>query len=146
MNTKLQSLKKYIENNTKETINLINNKLGEDIKSLKNIELIESNKVFNAIKLEADKKTFLITICNKKEANNIGYKSWAYFCILNRKEKNISLLDEIDMKVYNEEEHHDVMEISNKEKEITIKLHYIVTKELIDKELITQDELLVIIA
>ena len=50
------------------------------------------------------------------------------------------------MKVYNEEEHHDVMEISNKEKEITIKLHYIVTKELIDKELITQDELLVIIA
>ena len=58
MNTKLQTLKNYMENNTKETINLINNKLGEDIKSLKNIELIESNKVFNAIKLEADKKHF----------------------------------------------------------------------------------------
>ena len=42
MNKKLQALKNYIENNTKETINLINKKLREDIKSLKNIELIHS--------------------------------------------------------------------------------------------------------
>ncbi len=33
MNKKLQALKNYIENNTKETINLINQKLREDIKS-----------------------------------------------------------------------------------------------------------------
>ena len=93
MNKKLQALKNYIENNTKETINLINQKLREDIKSLTNIELIEDNKVFKGIKLVTDKDTIFITICNKKDANNLAYKYWAYFCILNREEKNISLLD-----------------------------------------------------
>lgn len=134
-----------MENNTKETINLINEKLGKDLKSLINIELIENNKVFNGIKLVADKDTIFITICNKKDANNLAYKYWAYFCMLNREEKNISLLDEIDMKSYNEAEHHDIMEISNDDKKISIKMHYIITEELLKKELITQDELLVLI-
>lgn len=116
MNKKLQALKNYIENNTKETINLINQKLREDIKSLTNIELIEDNKVFKGIKLVTDKDTIFITICNKKDANNLAYKYWAYFCILNREEKNISLLDEIDMNSYNMAEHHDIMEISNEDK------------------------------
>lgn len=142
---KLLALKNYMENNTKETINLINEKLGKNIEALKNIELIENNKVFNGIKLMTDKNIIFITICNKKETNNLGYKYWAYFCILNKEEKNISLLDEINMKSYNEAEHHDVMEISNKEKHINIKLHYIFTEELLKKELITQDELLVLI-
>lgn len=62
MNKKLQALKNYIENNTKETINLINQKLREDIKSLTNIELIEDNKVFKGIKLVTDKDTIFITI------------------------------------------------------------------------------------
>lgn len=145
MNKELQTLKNYMENNKKETINLINEKLGKDLESLTNIELIEDNKVFNGIKLVADKNTIFITICNKKEANNLAYKYWAYYCILNREEKNISLLDEIDMKSYNIAEHHDIMEISNKDKEITIKMHYIVTEELLKKELIAQDELLVLI-
>ena len=145
MNTELQTLKNYMENNTKETINLINEKLGKDIESLTNIELIKNNKVFNGIKLMADKDTIFITICNKKDANNLAYKYWAYFCILNREEKNISLLDEIDMKSHNEAEHHDIMEFSNDDKKIDIKMHYIVTEELLKKELITQDELLVLI-
>ena len=134
-----------MENNKKETINLINEKLGKDLESLTNIELIEDNKVFNGIKLVADKNTIFITICNKKEANNQAYKYWAYYCILNREEKNISLLDEIDMKSYNKEKHHDIMEISKDDKEINIKIHYIVTEDLLKKELITQDELLVLI-
>ncbi len=145
MNKELQTLKNYMENNTKETINLINEKLGKDVESLTNIELIENNKVFNGIKLVTDKDTIFITICNKKDANNLAYKYWAYFCLLNREEKNISLLDEIDMKSYNEAEHHDIMEISNDDKKIDIKMHYIVTEELLKKELITQDELLVLI-
>ncbi|MBS5864598.1 MAG: hypothetical protein KIC54_07945 [Clostridium sp.] len=145
MNKELQTLKNYMENNTKETINLINEKLGKDIESLTNIELIKNNKVFNGIKLMADKDTIFITICNKKDANNLAYKYWAYFCILNREEKNISLLDEIDMKSHNEAEHHDIMEFSNDDKKIDIKMHYIVTEELLKKELITQDELLVLI-
>lgn len=145
MNKELQTLKNYMENNTKETINLINEKLGKDIESLTNIELIENNKVFNGIKLMTDKDTIFITICNKKDANNLAYKYWAYFFILNREEKNISLLDEIDMKSHNEAEHHDIMEFSNDAKKIDIKMHYIVTEELLKKELITQDELLVLI-
>ena len=145
MNKELQTLKNYIENNTKETINLINEKIGKDVESLTNIELIENNKVFNGIKLVADKDTIFITICNKKDANNLAYKYWAYFCLLNREEKNISLLDEIDMKSYNEAEHHDIMEISNEDKEINIEMHYIVTEDLLKKELIAQDELLVLI-
>mgnify|MGYP000012580718 CR=1 FL=1 len=145
MNKELQTLKNYMENNTKETINLINEKLGKDVESLINIELIENNKVFNGIKLVTNKDTIFITICNKKDANNLAYKYWAYFCLLNREEKNISLLDEIDMKSYNEAEHHDIMEISNDDKKIDIKMHYIVTEELLKKELITQDELLVLI-
>lgn len=145
MNKELQTLKNYMENNTKETINLINEKLGKDVEYLTNIELIENNKVFNGIKLMTDKDTIFITICNKKDANNLAYKYWAYFCILNREEKNISLLDEIDMKSHNEAEHHDIMEFSNDDKKIDIKMHYIVTEELLKKELITQDELLVLI-
>lgn len=77
MNKKLQALKNYIENNTKETINLINQKLREDIKSLTNIELIEDNKVFKGIKLVTDKDTIFITICNKRMLTiwhtNIGH-------------------------------------------------------------------------
>ena len=49
------------------------------------------------------------------------------------------------MKSYNEAEHHDIMEISNDDKKIKIKIHYIVAKELLKKELITPDELLVLI-
>ncbi len=47
------------------------------------------------------------------------------------------------MNSYNMAEHHD--EISNEDKKINIKLHYIVTEDLLKKELITQDELLVLI-
>ena len=157
----IQSLKKGIEylaittirdivgkmslDETFSSRDLINQKLREDIKSLTNIELIEDNKVFKGIKLVTDKDTIFITICNKKDANNLAYKYWAYFCILNREEKNISLLDEIDMNSYNMAEHHDIMEISNEDKKINIKLHYIVTEDLLKKELITQDELLVLI-
>ena len=42
MNTKLEKLKENINNNTKETINLINTKLEKNFKDLKNIELIEN--------------------------------------------------------------------------------------------------------
>ena len=146
MNTKLQYLKKYIENNTKETINLINEKLDEDIESLNNIELIEPNKLFNGIKLLTNKSKVLVTICNKKDADDLAYKYWTYFCIQNKDEKNIGLLDVIDMKAYSYEKHHDIMELSNEEKQINIKIHYIFTDELLKKELINQDELLVLIA
>lgn len=145
MNNQLQTLKKYVEANTKETINLINKKLGTTIKNLTAVEEIETNKVFSGIKLIAEDNTIFLTICNKKDANELAYKYWAYFCILNKEDKDISLLDEIDMNSYSKETHHDIMEISNKAKEITIKMHYIVTPELLEKELITQDELLVII-
>lgn len=37
------------------------------------------------------------------------------------------------------------MEISSEEKNIKIKVHYIETEELLKKELITEDELLVLI-
>ena len=145
MNTKLQSLKKYIENNTKETINLINEKAKENIESLNNIELIEQNKLFNGIKLLTNKSTVLVTICNKQDADDLVYKYWTYFCIQNKNEQNIGLLDTIDMKAYSYEEHHDIMELSNEEKQINIKIHYISTEELLKKELINQDELLVLI-
>lgn len=79
MNKELQTLKNYMENNTKETINLINEKLGKDVESLINIELIENNKVFNGIKLVTNKDTIFITICNKKDANNLAYKYWHIF-------------------------------------------------------------------
>mgnify|MGYP007083089136 CR=1 FL=1 len=145
MNTKLQSLKKYIENNTKETINLINEKAKENIESLNNIELIEQNKLFNGIKLLTNKSTVLVTICNKQDADDLVYKYWTYFCIQNKNEQNIGLLDTIDMKAYSYEKHHDIMELSNEEKQINIKIHYISTEELLKKELINQDELLVLI-
>lgn len=145
MNTKLQSLKKYIENNTKETINLINEKLDENIESLKSIELIERNKLFNGIKLLTNKSTILVTICNKKDADDLVYKYWTYFCIQNKDKKNIGLLDVIDMNAYSYEEQHDIMELSDEEKKINIKIHYIATEELLKKELINQDELLVLI-
>ena len=47
MNTKLEKLKENINNNTKETINLINTKLEKNFKDLKNIELIENSQIFN---------------------------------------------------------------------------------------------------
>ena len=65
--------------------------------------------------------------------------------MLNNKETNISLLDEIKIESYSKEEHHDIMEISSEEKNIKIKVHYIETEELLKKELITEDELLVLI-
>lgn len=92
MNTKLQSLKKYIENNTKETINLINEKLDENIESLKSIELIEQNKLFNGIKLLTNKSTILVTICNKKDADDLVYKYWTYFCIQNKDKKKYRVI------------------------------------------------------
>ncbi|HJJ11906.1 MAG TPA: hypothetical protein OIM48_01120 [Clostridiaceae bacterium] len=145
MNTKLEKLKENINNNTKETINLINTKLEKNFKELKNIELIENSQIFNGINIKTNEDMVTITICNKEEANKLGYKYWAYFCMLNNKETNISLLDEIKIESYSKEEHHDIMEISSEEKNIKIKVHYIETEELLKKELITEDELLVLI-
>ena len=64
--------------------------------------------------------------------------------MLNKK-ANMNLLDEINIESYSKEEHHDIMEICSEEKNIQIKIHYIVTEELLKKELITEDELLVLI-
>ena len=55
------------------------------------------------------------------------------------------MLDAIDMKAYSKEQHHDIMEIKNEEKKIKIKIHYIFNDELVKKELINEDELLVLI-
>ena len=43
------------------------------------------------------------------------------------------------MNAYSYEEHHDIMELSDEEKKINIKIHYIATEELLKKELINQD-------
>lgn len=141
MNTKLQFLKNYIENNTKETINLINRVIKSNIESLTSLKEIE-NKFFEGILLSTNEKQIVVTICNKNNANDVAYKYWAYFC---QENAGISLLDKIDMKAYSEEEHHDIMEMNNQEKNISIKIHYIFNNQLTKKELINQDELLVFI-
>ena len=69
MNTKLEKLKENINNNTKETINLINTKLEKNFKDLKNIELIENSQIFNGINIKTNEDMVTITICNKEEAN-----------------------------------------------------------------------------
>ena len=144
MNTKLQSIKKYIENNTEETIKLINSVINSDIESLNEIKEIANNKFFAGLSLSTNEKPIILTFCNKNSANALVYKFWAYYCKSNLN-KNISLLDAIDMKAYSKEQHHDIMEIKNEEKKIKIKIHYIFNDELVKKELINEDELLVLI-
>lgn len=144
MNTKLQSIKKYIENNTEETIKLINSVINSDIESLNEIKEIANNKFFAGLNLSTNEKPIILTFCNKNSANDLVYKFWAYYCKSNLN-KNISLLDAIDMKAYSKEQHHDIMEIKNEEKKIKIKIHYIFNDELVKKELINEDELLVLI-
>ena len=142
MNIKLQSIKNYIENNTEETINLINRVIKSNIENLTSIKEIENNKFFEGIMLSTNEKPVIITFCNKNNANDLSYKYWAYFCKSN---KNISLLDKMDGEAYKQAEHHDVMEIKNDEKDISIKIHYFYNDEFAKKELINQDELLVLI-
>lgn len=144
VNTKLEKLKENINNNTKETINLINTKLEKSFKEISNIELIENNPIFNGINININEDVLIATICSKEDANKVGYQYWAYFCMLNKK-ANMNLLDEINIESYSKEKHHDIMEICSEEKNIQIKIHYIVTEELLKKELITEDELLVLI-
>lgn len=145
MNNKLEKLKENMNNNTKETINLINTKLEKNIKELNNIELIENSQIFNGLNLQTNEDMLTVTICKKEEANKLGYRYWAYFCMLNKEKNNINLLDEIKIETYSKEKHHDIMKIYNEEKNIKIKLHYIVTDELLKEELITENELLVLI-
>ena len=145
MNTKLEILKKYMESNTKETINLINSIIENNIEEVQNINYIEENKIFEGINIITDKKALVITICNKSDVNDLAYKYWAYFFQKNVKEKSINLLDKIDMEAYNYEQHHDILEINNKENNIQIKIHYVYKDELTKQELINEDNLLVLI-
>lgn len=143
---KLQRLKEYLENNTKEAINLINNIINGNINELKDVEIKESELTdFNGININTNQENLVLTYCAKEDANKIAYKYWMHYCQNNSKGKEITLFDKIDMDAYNLEKHHDVMEIKNKEKNIHIKIHYFYKEDLIEKELINKEDLLVLI-
>ena len=141
MNIKLEFLKKYIENNTKEIINFLNKVIKTKIEKIDIIKEIRK-EIFKGINILAKNQDIIISVCKKKEVDNVAYKYWAYFCQNN---KNIEILDKIDMCAYSKEEHHDIMEIQDKEKNIKILVHYIFNNELVKKEIINEDEVLIII-
>lgn len=141
MNIKLEFLKKYIENNTKEIINFLNKVIKTKIEKIDTVKEIRK-EIFEGINILTKKQDIVITVCKKKEVDNIAYKYWTYFCQNN---KNIEFLDKIDMYAYSKEEHHDIMEIQDKERNIKILVHYIFNNELVKEQIIREDELLIII-
>lgn len=141
MDIKLEFLKKYIENNTKEIINFLNKVIKTKIEKIDTVKEIRK-EIFKGINILTKKQDIVITVCKKKEVDNIAYKYWAYFCQNN---KNIEFLDKIDMYAYSKEEHHDIMEIQDKERNIKILVHYIFNNELVKEQIIKEDELLIII-
>ena len=49
------------------------------------------------------------------------------------------------MQSYNFGKHHDILEISDENNKINIKLHYFQNQKLQEKDIITEDELLVLL-
>ena len=55
---KLQRLKEYLENNTKEAINLINNIINGNINELKDVERKESERLIKRRYIRSSASTF----------------------------------------------------------------------------------------
>lgn len=141
LNIKLEFLKKYIENNTKEITDFLNKVIKTKIEKIELIKEIKE-EIFDGINILTKDKDVTIAICKKGEANNVAYKYWAYFCQNN---KEINVLDKIDLYAYSKELHHDIMEIQDKEKNIKILAHFIFNNELVENHIIAKDELLIVI-
>ena len=141
---KMYKLKEYLQNNLETSKQMIEDIINKNIEKIKFIEL-EKNATIDIIKIKAGDKQILLTICKKEEATNFAYKYWSYYYLRNINQEDIKVLSKINMQSYNFGKHHDILEISDENDKINIKLHYFQNQKLQEKDIITEDELLVLL-
>lgn len=141
---KMYKLKEYLQNNLETSKQMIEDIINKNIEKIKFIEL-EKNATIDIIKIKAGDKQILLTICKKEKATNFAYKFWSYYYLKNINQEDITVLSKINMQSYNFGKHHDILEISDENDKINIKLHYFQNQKLQEKDIITEDELLVLL-
>lgn len=141
---KIYKLREYLQNNLEVSKQMIEDIINKNIKKINYIEL-EENEIIKILKINIDNKQILITICKKIEATNFAYKLWSYYYLKNINQEDITVVSKINMQSYNYKEHHDILEISDENRKINIKVHYFQNTTLLEKDIITKEELLVLL-
>lgn len=143
-NNKIYLLSNFLQNNLKITKDIFRKILNKDIDNIQ-INDCYNTKQIDILNIQINSDNIIISICNKKEATEFAYKFWTYYYLKNINKNEINILSKINMEAHNLKKHHDILNISDENKKIKIKIHYVEVPELKEEGLISKDDLLVLL-
>lgn len=143
-NNRIYLLSNFFKKNLKNTKNIFKKILNKDINTIQ-INYYENTKQLDVLNLQVNNNIILLSICKKKEATEFAYKFWTYYYLKNINKNEINIFSKINMESYSLKKHHDILNISDENKKIRIKLHYIEVPELEEEGLISKKDLLVLL-
>ena len=143
-NNKIYLLSNFLQNNLKITKDIFRKILNKDIDNIQ-INDCYNTKQIDILNIQINSDNIIISICNKKEATEFAYKFWTYYYLKKVNKNEIDLFAKLNMEAHNLKKHHDILNISDENKKIKIKMHYVEVPELKEEGLISKDDLLVLL-
>ena len=143
-NNKICLLSNFLQNNLKITKDIFRKILNKDIDNIQ-INDCYNTKQIDILNIQINSDNIIISICNKKEATEFAYKFWTYYYLKKVNKNEIDLFAKLNMEAHSLKEHHDILNISDENKKIKIKMHYVEVPELEEEGLISKDDLLVLL-
>ncbi len=143
-NNKIYLLSNFLQNNLKITKDIFRKILNKDIDNIQ-INDCYNTKQIDILNIQINSDNIIISICNKKEATEFAYKFWTYYYLKKVNKNEIDLFAKLNMEAHSLKKHHDILNISDENKKIKIKMHYVEVPELEEEGLISKDDLLVLL-
>lgn len=143
-NNKIYLLSNFLQNNLKITKDIFRKILNKDIDNIQ-INDCYNTKQIDILNIQINSDNIIISICNKKEATEFAYKFWTYYYLKKVNKNEIDLFAKLNMEAHSLKKHHDILNISDENKKIKIKIHYVEVPELKEEGLISKDDLLVLL-
>lgn len=143
-NNKIYLLSNFLQNNLEITKDIFRKILNKDIDNIQ-INDCYNTKQIDILNIQINSDNIIISICNKKEATEFAYKLWTYYYLKKVNKNEIDLFAKLNMEAHSLKKHHDILNISDENKKIKIKMHYVEVPELEEEGLISKDDLLVLL-
>ena len=137
-------LSDFLQNNLEITKDIFFFFLNKDIDNIQ-INDCYNTKQIDILNIQINSDNIIISICNKKEATEFAYKFWTYYYLKKVNKNEIDLFAKLNMEAHSLKKHHDILNISDENKKIKIKMHYVEVPELKEEGLISKDDLLVLL-
>lgn len=137
-------LSDFLQNNLEITKDIFRKILNKDIDNIQ-INDCYNTKQIDILNIQINSDNIIISICNKKEATEFAYKFWTYYYLKKVNKNEIDLFAKLNMEAHSLKKHHDILNISDENKKIKIKMHYVEVPELKEEGLISKDDLLVLL-